>query len=116
MRKGEIGKEPEDRRKQESAEKHRDETKKHEEQIHAITAVVTAVDRIATEHQANRDQRDRQERESRQLERRTLCGIWTAAFFALLAVTVTHCDTRDLITDTREIADRQHKDTLKALA
>jgi hypothetical protein len=92
MRQGGIGKEPEYRRKQQDAAQQRDLTKKHEENVGAIIAVTTVIDRVATEHQANRDQKERHEKEKTNRENMTNWVLGIAAAVAILTIVVTHCD------------------------
>jgi hypothetical protein len=118
-------KEPEYRRQQKEAAERRDEAESHKENISAIAAVATGIDRVVTEHQSDRDQRERHESGKSLRDRVTIGALIAAAAAALLTLTVTHCDTRDLIqqseNDTKAIvresnrvSTQQHTNTLES--
>jgi hypothetical protein len=115
MRERELGKEPEYRRQQKIAAEDRQNTERHKDILRTILTLTTSIDSISAEHAASRQQAARHEEGKRKRDLFTFSALVVTAAAALLTLTVTHCDTRDLITETRTAADQQHKDTLAAL-
>jgi hypothetical protein len=108
--------EPEYHSKQQSASEHRERTQRHDQNLRAIAAITAGIDRIAVEQQTNRDQRERHETGKRRREQTTIAVIAATAITALITLGVTHCDTVRAITEARIASDRQHDDTVAALA
>jgi hypothetical protein len=97
------------RRKQEAT--NMEEPEQHQENLTVIRAV-TSGDRVVAEHQADRGQTAALETGRRYREYGTIGALLLAAGAALLTLIVTHCDTRDLITETQTAAKQQHNDTI----
>jgi hypothetical protein len=108
--------EPEYKKKQVIAEENRDRAKHHEENGRNIIAVAAAIDHVAAQQQAYRDQRAGHETHRGGRERITIAVIGVTALLALATIIVTHVDTMRVIKATRTAANEQHNDTVVALA
>jgi hypothetical protein len=87
------GEKPEYRRKQEAAEKERQECKKHDNSI----KIIAALDRVADEQHAANDENTPKEKGKRCREIVTIAGLYLAATVAIIAVLITHKDSSDQI-------------------
>ncbi|HEV8031134.1 MAG TPA: hypothetical protein VGP42_08990 [Stellaceae bacterium] len=107
MAQGGIGEESEKATEQQDTAEHRDEGKQYEEHIQSVTAVVTVVDRISTEHQADRKQRERHESFKSKREWLTIVALLIAAGVAAWGILWSHSDTRRAIREAHDSAEKQ---------
>ena len=112
---GEIGQQPEYRRRQKEAAEHQHNSTQHEENIRAVTALSTRIDNLAAEHRTYREQQERHENKKRFREWVTIIAVSGTAVFALLTVLVTHRDTMAIIREAERTSSQQHSETLAAL-
>jgi hypothetical protein len=87
------------RRRKQEATTHGEEPEQHQENVAVIRAVTSGIDRVVAELQTNRSQTAVLEKGRRCLG--TIGALLLAAAAALLTLVVTHCDTRDLISETQ---------------
>jgi hypothetical protein len=108
-------KEPEYRRQQKITTEHRQSAERHEQIIRTATTLAASIDSMSAEHAASRQQAASHEEGKRKRDWFTFGALIGAATAAVLTLIVTHCDTRDLISETHSAADQQHRDTVSAL-
>jgi hypothetical protein len=115
MRQEGAGKEPEYRRQQKITTEHRQSAERHEQIIRTVITLAKSIDGVSAEHTASRQQAASHEEGKRKREWSTFSALIATATAAILTLIVTHCDTRDLISETQSAADQQHRDTVSAL-
>jgi hypothetical protein len=87
------GKKPEYRKKQDTAERKREEACRRAENV----TIIAALNRVVDDQHARNDEASRNERSKRCRELITIAGIYLAAFVAIGAIIFTHIDSSDQI-------------------
>lgn len=96
-----LRKEPEYKKNQKSAEEHRNYARYHKENIGAILAVTTVVDRMVNQKTAENEKAERHEDGKKNRENTMIGVIGVTAIVALLTLVVTHRDTSKIITEAK---------------
>jgi hypothetical protein len=115
MRQGNIGKEPEYRRKQQEVNDRQRHARQQERVIRTIVSIRAGIDGITAEHAANRQQASALERGKRKRELYTFWALVVAAGAAIVTLILSHCDNRAIIGESQRVAAQQHGDTLAVL-
>ena len=89
------------------AEEHGNRAKELENNMRSIVPLTTAIDRVANEQTARREQAERHEQKKKNREVATIVGIAAGALIALIALIVTHRDTLKAIREAYRSADTQ---------
>lgn len=84
---------PEYRRREEQAAREQQEAEKHDDNI----KIIAAMNRVADEQHAANHEHTPKEKGKRSREIIRICGIYTAAVVALIAILITHWDSSDQI-------------------
>jgi hypothetical protein len=98
-------------KKKNTAERERWEREQHQDN----KEIIVALNRVARDVAALRDQEHRYEAKKGIREWLTIASVASAAVAAIITIIVNHGDTRHTLKDTGFAADRQHSDTLAAL-
>jgi hypothetical protein len=116
MRNRRAREEPEYRRNREHAAQHEEEADRYKNVISSIGEIRTAIDRVADTNHARYDQTNNYEEARKKREIGTITALAVSAAVVAWGIIQSHSDTQQALRDAREVADRQHDDTLKALA
>jgi hypothetical protein len=116
MRNRRAGEEPEYRRSRENAANHKKEADRYKNVISTIIGIRTVIDRVADTQKARYNQTNTHEIARKKREIGTIAALVFAGAVAVWGTLQSHSDTQKALSDARGVADRQHDDTLTALA